>query len=491
MERIPIKGRGALPGEAQKQSKHTAIAMELQLAKDDNSRQDVTAINESLLIAGLHEHELRVAAQKLNLQLKAEITERKAVEEALGRAMEREKLARDDADTANRSKDLFLATLSHEMRTPLNAVLGWVTLLRRSKYNPADVHEGLEVIERSTKALAQLIEDVLDVSRIMAGKLRLDIRPADLVSIINAAVSVVREAAQASGVRLEMELDPSAAQVPCDPARIQQVLLNLLSNAIKFSRKGGFVRVSLSREGPFARITVQDNGKGISPEFLPHVFERFRQEESGTTRNYSGLGLGLSIVKTLVALHLGTVEARSEGAGRGATFIIRLPINPVHVVQGPQEPGAAGVATGLADPSSINLDGVRVLIVDDQPDARQLLARLLEGFGACASTAGSAAEALAALPTVRPHVLISDIAMPHENGFDLIRQVRALGYSAKELPAVALTAFAQPEDRLRVTTAGFQVHVPKPVDPYDLIALIASLAKADVMSPAQKKCPRA
>ena len=232
MERVKIKTRKELPGEAWKQSKHTAIAKELQLTKDDNSRQDVTAINEALLIAGLHQHELRIEAQKLNSQLHVEITERKAAEEALERAMEREKLARDDANTANRSKDLFLATLSHEMRTPLNAVLGWVSLLRRTGFNPDDVREGLEVIERSAKALAQLIEDVLDVSRIMAGKLRLDIRPADLVSIINTAVSVVRQTAQASGVRLEMELDPSAAAAPCDAARMQQVLLNLLTNAI-------------------------------------------------------------------------------------------------------------------------------------------------------------------------------------------------------------------------------------------------------------------
>jgi len=399
--------------------------------------------------------------------------------------MEREKLARDDADAANRSKDLFLATLSHEMRTPLHAVLGWVSLLRRTGFKPEDVREGLEVIERSSKALAKLIDDVLDVSRIIAGKLRLDIRPADLVSIIKTAVSVAGRAADAAGVRLEMDLDPSAAVVHCDAARMQQVLLNLLTNAIKFNKKGGFVRVSLRREGPFARITVQDNGRGINPKFLSHVFERFRQEESGITKNYGGLGLGLSIVNTLVALHLGTVEARSEGEGCGATFIISLPIDPVAAVRGPDDLSAAGVATGTAEPSSINLNGVRVLIVADEPDERKLLARVLEGFGADASTAGSAAEALAALPTVRPHVLISDIAMPDENGFDLIRQVRALGYSAKKLPAVALTAFAQPEDRLRVTTAGFQAHVAKPVDPYNLVALIASLApKADVMSPA-------
>ncbi len=414
-----------------------------------------------------------------------DITQRKAAEEALRQAVEREKLALEDAQAANRSKDLFLATLSHEMRTPLNAVLGWVTLLRRGAYNPDDVREGLVVIERSTLAQAQLIEDVLDVSRIIAGKLKLDIRPADLGSIINSAVDLVRPAAQATGVQLEMELDPSAAHVPCDAARMQQVMLNVLTNAIKFSKKGGFIRVRLSRDGSRARITVQDNGKGIHPDFLPHVFDRFRQEESGTTRSYGGLGLGLSIVKTLVALHFGAVEARSEGEGRGATFIISLPIEPVRVVEGLEEFTAAGVATGFNDPSSIRLDGVRVLIVDDQPDARELLARVLEGFGARASTASSVAEALAALPTVRPQVLISDIAMPNENGFDLIRQVRALGYSPRDLPAVALTAFVQPEDRLRATMAGFQVHVPKPVDPYSLIALIANLSpKADVPSPA-------
>ena len=457
----------------------------IQLTKAANFRQDVTAINEALLIAGLRQHELTEAADKLNAQLLEEITERKAVDEALRAAMEREKLARADADTANRSKDLFLATLSHEMRTPLNSVLGWVSVLRRAAYNQEDVREGLEVIERSAKAQARLIEDVLDVSRIIAGKLQLDIRPADLVSIIHAAVDVVRHAAQTSGVRLEMELDASAACVPCDAARMQQVLLNLLSNSIKFSRKGGFVKVTLSRDGSRARIAVADNGKGIKSDFLPHVFERYRQAEGGITRNYGGLGLGLSIVKTLVALHFGTVEARSEGEGRGATFIISLPIEPVAAVQGPHDPGGPGVAKAFADPSPIHLDEVRVLIVDDQPDARDLLARVLEGFGARAATAGSVAEALAVLPGIRPRVLISDIAMPHENGFDLIRQVRALGYSAKDLPAVALTAYVQPEDRLNATMAGFQVHVPKPVDPYNLIAVIASLAAGvDVNSPA-------
>ncbi len=303
------------------------IGVIIQLTRAENLRLDLTAVNEALLIAGLRQHELTEAAEKHNAQLQAEISERKAAEEALQQATQREKLAREDADIANRSKDLFLATLSHEMRTPLSAVTSWVGVIRKGGYDPSDVREGLEVIEKCSRAQAQLINDVLDVSSIIAGKLRLDIRPADLVAVINSAVDLLRHAAQSAEVRLEMELDASAGAVSCDPARIQQVVLNLLSNAIKFSSRGDLVKVSLGRDGGLARITVSDSGKGITSDFLPHVFERFRQEESEITRNHGGLGLGLAIVKTLVELHGGTVEARSEGEQHGATFIISLPIS--------------------------------------------------------------------------------------------------------------------------------------------------------------------
>jgi signal transduction histidine kinase len=308
-------------------AEHRPVGVIIQLTRAADFRLDVTAVNEALLIAGLRQHELVEAAERHNVELQAEIRERKAAEEALRQAIGREKLAREDADIANRSKDLFLATLSHEMRTPLSAVTSWVGVIRKGGYDPSDVREGLEVIEKCSRAQAQLINDVLDVSSIIAGKLRLDIRPADLVAVINSAVDLLRHAAQSAEVRLEMELDASAGAVSCDPARIQQVVLNLLSNAIKFSSRGDLVKVSLGRDGGLARITVSDSGKGITSDFLPHVFERFRQEESEITRNHGGLGLGLAIVKTLVELHGGTVEARSEGEQHGATFIISLPIS--------------------------------------------------------------------------------------------------------------------------------------------------------------------
>ncbi|HEV8292693.1 MAG TPA: HAMP domain-containing sensor histidine kinase, partial [Tepidisphaeraceae bacterium] len=262
---------------------HRPMGVIIQLTRAADFRLDVTAVNEALLIAGLRQHELTEAAEKHNAQLQAEISERKAAEEALRQAIQREKIAREDADIANRSKDLFLATLSHEMRTPLSAVTSWVGVIRKGGYNPDDVREGLEVIERSAKAQVQLINDLLDVSSIIAGKLRLDIRPTDLAAVINSAVALVRHAAESAAVRLEMELDASAGAVSCDPARMQQVVLNLLSNAIKFSSRGELVKVSLSRAGGLARIIVSDSGKGITSDFLPHVFERFRQQESGIT----------------------------------------------------------------------------------------------------------------------------------------------------------------------------------------------------------------
>jgi signal transduction histidine kinase/ActR/RegA family two-component response regulator len=388
-----------------------------------------------------------------------------------------EQLARTGAETANRAKDIFLATLGHELRTPLNAILGWASILTGG-CTREDLTEGIEVIRRNALAQAKLIDDVLDVSRIISGKLRLDITQCDLTAAINAALDSVRSAADAKGIALHAALDPSACATSCDAIRIQQVVWNLLSNAIKFTQQGGRVSVTLSRDRSTTRIAVRDNGQGISEEFLPYVFERFRQADGSTRRKFSGLGLGLSIVKHIVELHGGSVRAESAGEGRGSTFTVLLPVRAVNVpqedrdVDSASEPGKPDVTPA----APVRLDGLRVLVVDDEADARRLIAKVLEDVGATVTVASGAREALESLRTNTPQVLISDIGMPEMDGFDLIRAVRSQGNTPRDLPAVALTAFAQKEDQRRALLAGFQVHVPKPVDPYDLLTVVASLA---------------
>jgi PAS domain S-box-containing protein len=403
-----------------------------------------------------------------------DISERKRHEGEREAHLANEQTLRLEADAANRSKDLFLATLSHEVRTPLNAILGWASILRSGKCSEADVQEGMEVIERNCKAQAQLIEDVLDISRIVSGKLQLQMRPCELVETINAAIDVVTPAARAKGLRLEADLNVDASRVSCDQNRMQQVVWNLLSNAVKFTPKGGMVRITLARESSSLRIQVSDEGQGISADFLPFVFDRFRQADSSTRRKLGGLGLGLSIVRQIVEMHGGTVRAESAGEGRGATFTVNLPVHAVCIDEG--EGDAAGVIAATPGPIPVRLDGLRVMVVDDEPDARRLLSKVLGEAGATVTAADSVEKALAELPSARPQVLISDIAMPGQDGFDLIRQVRDGGHSARELPAVALTAFAHHDDRQRALLAGFQMHVSKPVDPHDLTAVIASLA---------------
>ena len=388
-----------------------------------------------------------------------------------------EQAARMEAEAANRSKDLFLATLSHEVRTPLNAILGWATILRGADCNKADMKEGMEVIERSSKAQAQLIEDVLDISRIVSGKMHLEIRSSELTDVINAAIDIVRPAADGKNVKFEVNIDPAASRASCDANRMRQVVWNLLANAVKFSAPGSTVRITLSREHPStARINVSDEGQGIAEGFLPYVFDRFRQADSTTKRRFGGLGLGLSIVKHIVEMHGGTVLAESDGEGRGSTFTINLPVRAVDFAETPGEKRKSPAELPVPDLTAIRLDGLRVLIVDDEADARRLLGKVLGEAGAITTMASSVGEALAAVDRTHPQVLVSDIAMPNQDGYDLIRQVRSAGYSAKDLPAVALTAFAHNDDRLRVLLAGFQVHVPKPIDPRELIVVIASLA---------------
>ena len=395
-----------------------------------------------------------------------------------------EQASRREAEAANRAKDVFLATLSHEMRTPLNAIVGWLTILRHENIEKKHFQEGLEVIERNTMAQAQLIDDVLDVSRIVSGKLRVNIGPCELTDVINAGVNVVRPAAEARGIALNVQVDPSASSASCDAVRMQQVVWNLVSNAVKFTPKGGRVDVTLSREQSSIQIEVSDNGQGISAELLPRVFDRFRQADSSTRRRFGGLGLGLSIVKFIVEAHGGTVEANSAGEGKGSTFTVRLPIHAVRVrgdgeddemASEAAERESGGAAASASRFPLTRLDGLRVLVVDDEADARRILVMVLEQVGAVVIAVGSVREAIEALPEVRPDVLVSDLGMPEQDGFDLIRQVRDSGHDARDLPAVALTAFVQKDDARLALLAGFQVHVPKPVDPHELASVIASL----------------
>jgi PAS domain S-box-containing protein len=417
------------------------------------------------IVANIYQ-EGKVSVIQCNIR---DIDERVRFERVRESLLVNEQAARMEAEAANRAKDLFLATLSHEIRTPLNAILGWATILRSAECDDADLKEGLEVIERNCRMQAQLIEDVLDTSRIVSGKLLIQLQPSELVAIIHAAIDVVRPAADAKGVQLEAFFDPEASHTSCDPSRMQQVIWNLLTNAIKFTPAGGKVRVVLSREGSSARIRVSDDGKGIKPEFLPYVFDRFRQADNSVQRTFGGLGLGLSIAKHIVEIHGGTIRAESLGEGRGTTFIVNLPVLAVQL-----DDKASAQAT-TDDLAPISLAGLHILVVDDEADARRLLLKVLGDAGATVTTVDSVAAAMAAVTAVNPHVLLSDIALPGQDGYDLIRKMRAAGHSAKELPAIALTAFAHKDDRIRVLRAGYQVYVPKPIDPAELVAVVAAL----------------
>jgi hypothetical protein len=411
-----------------------------------------------------------------------DVTEQRRQAAAREELLASERAARAEAERQSRIKDEFLATLSHELRTPLNAILGWSQVLRSRQTGSAeDIQRGLETIERNARAQTRIIEDLLDMSRIVSGKIRLDVQRVDLASVIEAAVGTVRHAADAKGVRLLLVLDPAAGPVAGDPARLQQVFWNLLSNSVKHSQRGGRVQVLLERVNSHLEVSVIDDGEGISPEFLPLVFDRFRQADSTTTRRHGGLGLGLSIVKQLVELHGGTVRAKSPGVGKGATFTVMLPLTPVHhdpAPVGERRHPRADVDASVFPEACVKLTGVRVLVVDDELDARSLVQRLLEDCEAVVLTAASAPEALSLLLQEKPDVLVSDIGMPGEDGYSLIRKVRALESDAGgEVPAVALTAYARSEDRTRAMLAGFQTHVAKPVEPVELVATVASLAR--------------
>jgi signal transduction histidine kinase/DNA-binding response OmpR family regulator len=395
------------------------------------------------------------------------------------RLYESAKKARKDAETANRLKDDFLATVSHELRTPLNAILGWARLLRSGRLDENKKEQAMEIVERNALAQQQIIEDILDVSRIITGKLRLEAGPVELSAVVEAAVDSIRPSADAKGVRLHLLIDSGTNPVLGDASRIQQIVWNLLSNAVKFTPRGGRIQVAVERHDSHVKINVRDTGQGISREFLPYVFERFLQADASSARQYGGLGLGLAIVRHLTELHGGTVSASSAGEGRGATFTVTLPLAAVHETESSlksdlqlhHEPDAQ--ASTL---QNLSLRGIRVLAIDDEADARGLLSVILTQSDAKVMAVASVQEALGAMGSWKPDVIISDIGLPYEDGYALIRQLRALPpEKGGDLPAIALTAFARSEDRVKALAAGYQTHVTKPVDPAELVAVVASL----------------
>ena len=381
--------------------------------------------------------------------------------------------ARAQAESANRMKDQFLSTVSHELRTPLNAMLGWTTMLRGGKLDPERSARAIETIERNARAQVRLIEDLLDLGRILQGKFRLAVGPVEVVRVVEAAIDSVRPAAEAKGVRLQSTLD-SHATIVGDGERLQQIAWNLLSNAIKFTGRGGRVLVTLRRAPSYVEIVVSDTGGGIPPEFLAHVFEPFRQADGAISRRSGGLGLGLSIVRSLVELHGGTVQVASDGVGLGATFSVRLPMAPVRAAPDEAADASLGAAPIFECPPA--LAKLRVLVVDDEKDTRELLTFVLEQSEAVVTTAASAHEALVRLQSGRFDLVISDVGMPDEDGLSMIRRIRKLpGEHGGAVPAVALTAYARSEDRAQALRAGFNTHLAKPVDPSELLLVIAAM----------------
>ncbi|MEH2253367.1 hybrid sensor histidine kinase/response regulator [Nostoc sp.] len=417
-----------------------------------------------------------------------DITERKQAEEVRAQVI-REQTARHEAEAANRMKDEFLAVLSHELRTPLTSMLGWSKILRSKKLDDKATSRALEAIERNAISQMQLIEDILDVSRIIRGQLRLNVSAVNLISVMEAALEAVRPLAEAKDIKLNTVLDTSVGSVYGDPARLQQVVWNLLTNAIKFTPKGGRVEVNLSvvcgeaqqTTHKYAKIQVTDTGIGISSEFLPKVFERFRQADSTTTRSHNGLGLGLAIVRHLVELHKGTIFAQSLGTGEGATFTVKLPL-----LQDNRGNRGNKEATGeISSPVALTpLAGLRVLVVDDEADTRNFLSFMFEEYGAFTTGVASVDEALAVLEQAKPDILISDIGMSEQDGYTLIRKLRSLEpEKGGRIPAIALTAYTREEDRLEALSAGFQQHLSKPIDPTKLIAMVVNVLKLPLEVP--------
>ncbi len=415
-------------------------------------------------------------AARLHVQeLSKYISELQRSEEARGQLLLRAERARSEAEAANRIKDEFLATLSHELRTPLTSLLGWSSVLREARRDEKVLAQGLDAIDRNARVQAQLIDDLLDVSRIVSGKLHLDVRPLDIASVTRTAISVVQPAADAKGITLEYSVQHGLGAISADSARLQQIIWNLLSNAVKFTPHGGKIAVRVEQDRSNAIVTVSDTGQGIDPEFLPRVFDRFRQADSSTTRSFGGLGLGLAIVRHLVELHGGTVCAESDGVGKGATFSASFPLltdrtQPITVAH-----------SGEIPVSQIgSLEGLRVLIVDDELETREIISTVVERTGAEVEACMSASEALAKVIAWRPDVILSDIAMPDEDGYSLIGRIRSLPHDqGGSTPAAALTAYARQEDREQALAAGYQLHIAKPIAAGQLVSMIAKLAGRD------------
>lgn len=459
-------------------AKHTDYDIEYRVTRNDGSDVWVSSKGRGIYsddgkLVGMLGFVQDVSTRKANEETLREQAE------ALRTLNETAQKARREAEESSRLKEEFLATISHELRTPLSAILGWARMLRVGQLSPENSAKALDTIERNARAQAQLVDDLLDVSRIITGKLRMDVRPADPTSFIEAAVEAVRPAAEAKGVHVQKVMDTGAISIPGDPVRLQQVVWNLLSNAIKFTPRGGRVQIRSERVNSHLEIVVSDTGQGISADFLPHVFDRFRQADQKTSRQHGGMGLGLAIVRHLVELHGGSVRATSEGEGKGATFTVMLPITPVYQVD-PSGGRVHPAARDLLPPNDITdrLDGLTILVVDDEVDAREMLKQGLEYCGATVSVVGSAAQAIEALTTKVPDILISDIGMPGVDGYDLIRQVRRLPVSGGgKVAAIALTAYTRIEDRLQALRAGYDMHVPKPVELAELCAVAASVAR--------------
>ena len=405
-------------------------------------------------------------------ELSKYITDLQRSEEAREQLLLRAERARADAEAANRIKDEFLATLSHELRTPLTSLLGWSSVLREARRDEKILNQGLEAIDRNARIQAQLIDDLLDVSRIVSGKLNLDVRPLDITSVARAAINVVRPAADAKGIVLDYCAEPGLGAICADSARLHQIIWNLLSNAVKFTPNGGKIHVRVEQDGSDTRFTVKDTGQGIDPEFLPRVFDRFRQADSSTTRSFGGLGLGLAIARHLVELHGGTISAQSDGVSKGATFSATFPLLAERA-----EPIAVAQNGEMSAPEFCSLDGLRVLIVDDEPEAREIISTVITRTGAEVTACTTASEALAKLAEWKPDVILSDIAMPDEDGYSFIGKVRSLPRDkGGETPAAALTAYARDVDRRQALAAGYQVHIAKPIGASQLVNIVARLA---------------
>ena len=426
--------------------------------------KDGRRLHVSLTVSPIHDATGKIIGAS---KIARDITEQKRTQEEIARLLAAERAARQDAEVASRTKDEFLATLSHELRTPLTAMLGWLTILRGHKLDKTTTEHAIETIERNAKAQAQLIEDLVDISRIVGGKLNLEVVPTELMPIVDAAIEVVRPAADAKEITIDVNYDATVGPVAGDASRLQQIIWNLLSNAVKFTPKGGKVSIDFRRQNGFAELVISDTGIGISADFLPHVFERFRQAESTATRSHRGMGLGLAIVRHLIELHGGTVTAASDGENRGSTFTIHLPLAAIE-----KRRAARAASQKTNGDNGHELKGLRILLVEDEPDARELIAMVLQSSGAQVEAVDTAKGAFESLSLSAPDVLVSDIGLPLESGYDLIRKVRAMTSDTKKVPAIALTAFATENDRKLSLSAGFQAHLAKPVEPSDLLKAI-------------------